>query len=213
MIVLVRIPKPGRTGLLLATLGPPAGAVLLYLGLLAAARFLTGGELGYAGNKLIFGLTALVAIIGFSLLASASAFLSPRGAIAALGLMLAIVISSPTVALQTEWWDRTDRGSEPHAIATVAAIRNSSADLPIRCLPSLGTQVSERTKWAMYFCIRVMEEGFNGAGWGYAGEFLRAEGPTFEDVIAARRDSQPSDYFFAYEFTLGPGWFGWSGLD
>ena len=213
LITVAVVPRARRSWALLGFAGPPAGAGLLYLGLVFAAQIFTGGELGYSGSKLFFGLTVLAAMLGFSMLASMSALFGPQGALASFAFFALVVASSPTVALQSEWWDRTDRGHEPHALATVSAIRSSSSELPIRCLPSPGTAVTERTRWAAYFCIRFMEEGFNGSGWGYAGEFVRAEGPTFEDVIAARLESRPSDYLFAYRFTMGPGWYGWSGLD
>jgi hypothetical protein len=208
-----RLGRDARRTVLLTVLGPPLGGVALYGGLRIAANILTDGELGYSGMKLLYGVIVLTVLLGLS---AAAALVAGRGAAAsavAIVVLAIPILSSPTVALQFEWWDRTDRGSEPHAIATVTAIRASSEDLPIRCLPSRGTAVTDRTRWAAYMCIRWMEEAFNGAGWGYAGSFVEAEGPTFEDVIDARIEARPSDYFFAYPFTMGMGWFGWDGTD
>lgn len=208
-----RLDRDARRTVLLTVLGPPLGGVALYGGLRIAANILTDGELGYSGMKLLYAVIVLTVLLGLS---AAAALVAGRGAAAsavAVVLLAVPILSSPTVALQFEWWDRTDRGSEPHAIATVTAIRASSEDLPIRCLPSRGTAVTDRTRWAVYMCIRWMEEAFNGAGWGYAGSFVEAEGPTFEDVIDARVEAHPSDYFFAYPFTMGMGWFGWNGTD
>ena len=208
-----RLDRDAQRTLLFTILGPPVGGILLYGGLRLAAHFFTDGVLGYAGAKLLYGVIVLMVLLGLS---ASTALVARRGAAAcALAVVMVAVpiLNSPTVALQFEWWDRTDRGAEPHAIATVAAIRASSEDLPIRCLPSRRTAVTEQTRWAAYLCIRWMEEAFNGSGWGYAGSFLRAEGPTFEDVIDARVEAHPSDYFFSYPFTMGMGWFGWDGTN
>jgi hypothetical protein len=208
-----RLDRDARRIVLLAVLGPPLGGIALYAGLRIAANILTDGVLGYSGMKLLYAVVVLTVLLG---LPAAAALVTRSGTAACALAVVALavpILNSPTVALQYEWWDRTDRGSEPHAIATVTAIRASSEDLPIRCLPSRETAVTERTRWAAYMCIRWMEEAFNGSGWGYARSFVEAEGPTFEDVINARIEARPSDYFFAYPFTMGMGWFGWDGTD
>jgi hypothetical protein len=53
-----------RSVRLVALIGPTLGAGLLYLGLRTAAVALTGGELGYAGTKLLYGVITLAIILG-----------------------------------------------------------------------------------------------------------------------------------------------------
>ena len=203
---------PSRTPLLLALVGPPLGAGLLYLGLRVAATVLTDGELNYSGVKLLYAIIVLSVALGLTALA-AHAHEGGRIGVLVTGVILALVHwTSPTVGLHTDWWERTDLDGLPHATAVVDAIRNSSPDLPIRCLPSFGTSVTPVTRWAAYFCPRWMEDAFNeGRFHGARDAFLNAEGTTFDDIIARTLADNPSEYLFAYRMQMGIGWFGWDG--
>ncbi len=203
---------PSRTPLLLALVGPPLGAGLLYLGLHVAAALLTDGELNYSGIKLLYAIIVLSVTLGLIALA-AHAHQTGRIGVVAAGVVLALVhTSSPTVGLHTEWWDRTDLDGLPHAAAVVDAVANSSVELPIRCLPPLGTTVTPVTRWAAYFCVRWMEDAFNeGRFNGGHHTFLNAQGTTFDDIVEQLLADNPSEYLFAYRMQMGLGWFGWDG--
>ena len=202
----------GRIPLLLALLGPPVGAGMLYLGLRVAAAILTEGELNYSGIKLFYAIIVLTVALGLTALAAHAPRSGPAGIIGG-GLLLALVHSvSPTVNLHTEWWNRTDLAGAAHATAVVDAIANSSPELPIRCLPPLGTPATPVTRWAAYFCVRWMEDAFNeGRFNGGHQTFLRTEDATFDGIIEQLLRDNPSEYTFAYRMQMGLGWFGWDG--
>ena len=200
-----------RATQLLAIVGPVVGAGLLYLALRAAAALLTDGELGYSGVKLFYGLITLGLVLGLTALVSQSARVGLPAALATLLLIGAVHQISPTASLHVEWRTSTLRSGALHAEAAVDAIR-SSTDLPIRCLPSPGTAVTERTRWAAYFCARWMEDAFNtGRFDGRRFELLAADGPTFERTVEKIVAENQSEYLFAYRMTMGRGWFGWDG--
>ena len=200
--------------LMVAILGPLAGVGLLYLGLRAAAALLTGGELNYAGIKLLFGIIVLASILSLLTILSQAA---TRGAVATAGataLVALLVWVSPTAALFTDWWARTDLGAPPHVRATVDAIGRTNAELPIRCLPAPGTVVTGTSRLAAYMCVRWMEDAFNeGRFQGHRDDLLTAEGETFEATVLRIEQESMSEYLFAHRFTMGPGWFGWNGAD
>lgn len=203
---------PGtRAPQLLAIVGPVLGAGLLYLALRAAATLLTDGLLGYSGVKLFYGLTALGVVLGLTALASQAARAGLPAALVALLLLGGVHQLSPTASLHTEWRTSTLQQGALHAEATVEAIRPST-DLPIRCLPTPGTVVTDRTRWAAYFCARWMEDAFNAGRFdGRRFELLAADGPTFGPTIDRIVAEHESEYLFAYRMTMGRGWFGWDG--
>ena len=200
-----------RATQLLAIVGPVVGAGLLYLALRAAAALLTDGELGYSGVKLFYGLITLGLVLGLTALVSQAARFGLPAVLATLLLIGTVHQMSPTANLHTEWRTSTLLSGALHAEAAVDAIR-SSTDLPIRCLPSPGTVVTDRTRWAAYFCARWMEDAFNpGRFDGRRFELLAADGPTFEQTIETIVAENQSEYLFAYRMTMGRGWFGWDG--
>ena len=200
-----------RATQLLAIVGPIVGAGLLYLALRVSAALLTDGELGYSGVKLFYGLITLGLVLGLTALVSQSARAGLPAALATLLLIGTVHQMSPTASLHAEWRTSTLRPGARHAEAAVDAIR-SSTDLPIRCLPSPGTAVTERTRLAAYFCARWMEDAFNpGRFDGRRFELLAADGPTFERTIERIVEENQSEYLFAYRMTMGRGWFGWDG--
>jgi len=120
--------------------------------------------------------------------------------------------SSATARLGTDWWARTDLGEPQHAQAAIDAIGSTSPDIPIRCLPSPGTVVTDVSRLAAYMCARWMEDAFNpGRFQGGRDELLNADGETFGPTVEAIVEGSPSEYLFAYRMTMGPGWFGWNG--
>ncbi len=199
-------------GLAIALIGPVVGGLALYGGLLVAAAVLTDGELNYSGVKLLYGIVVLAAIIGLLTLTwqvGRNGMVQAAGTTASIAFLLVV---SPTSSLVTEWWSRTDLGTPPHAVATITAIEQTTANLPIRCLPAPGARVTETSRLAAYFCARWMEDAFNeGRFQGHRDQLLRAESDTFEPVIEAILESSSSEYLFSLRMILGPGWFGWDG--
>lgn len=203
----------GRPGpVVLALIGPLAGAGTLMLAIRIATDLLVDGVMAYAGFKLLFGLVTLALVLGsLGLVSAAGRFNAVVGVLALMVVMTPHVLGGTATAYEG-WWDRTERPGSMHAIATVAAIRASTPDVPIRCLPSPGTRIDGVTPWAAYFCIRWMEEGFNeGRFGGNAGRFLNAQGDDFGELVDSILAEQQSEYLFAYRMTMGPGWFGWTG--
>jgi hypothetical protein len=194
--------------------GMPGGLLLSWFGLKFLALLLTDGELNYAGWKLFYATVSVGAIVGLAALAG-STVLDRRwsSGLAGTAVGLLLVTSSSTVQTYERWWDRTAPQSPPHAVAAIDAVRASSVDLPIRCMPQPGAAATEGARWAAYYCVRWMEDAFNAERFhGHRFTFLNAEGPTFEDAVERARRDDPSRYTFAYPMTVGPGWFGWDGL-
>jgi hypothetical protein len=212
VLVLSRRPIPAPVAI--AVLGPPLGAGALMLGIRIATDMFTDGTLGYAGVKLSFGVVTLSLAIGAIAVISHASRLGAVGSVLALGLVVLPLTSSVTAGAHSGWWDRTAQYGSPHAMATEAAIRATNEDLPIRCLPSPGTAITDRTRFAAYFCIRWMEEGFNAGKFrGHAATILNAEGDTYEEIVERILAEDQSNYLFAYPFTMGQGWFGWTSAD
>jgi hypothetical protein len=201
-----------RSALLIGFAGPFLGAGLLYLGIRLAASLLTEGELGYAGVKLTYGVIALAIVLGLTGVSSYSAHLGTPFVVLVLVVVVGLHQVSETASLHSDWWSHNFRPDSPHADSAVEAIRATSVDLPIRCLPSPGTVVTDRTRWSAYFCARWMEDAFNeGRFNGRRFDLLNAPGPTFEETIARIESEDRSEYLFAYRMTMGRGWFGWDG--
>lgn len=198
--------------LVLSVTGPVLGALALYGVLRLAAMILTGGELNYAGVKLLYGVVVLASILGLLAVLSQVSRFSLLPSVAATFLALSILSLSPTAALITDWWERTDLGAPPHAVAAISMIGQTSPNLPIRCLPAPGTRITDGSRWAAYWCARWMEDAFNeGRFQGFRDELLRAEGETFAPLVEDIVESSPTEYLFSARMTLGPGWFGWDG--
>jgi len=205
----------GRTsssGLVVAVMGPLVGALALYGALRLAASVLTDGELNYSGIKLLYGTVVLAAVLGlFSLLSQIgrAGTVPTAGAVAMIG---ALMLMSPTARLITDWWPRTAPTAATHATAAVEMIEQTTPNLPIRCLPSQGTRVTDGSRWAAYWCARWMEDAFNeGRYQGHRDALLQAEGETFGPLVDEILASSPSEYLFSARMTVGPGWFGWDG--
>jgi hypothetical protein len=211
-LVIFAAGKASRAQLGMSLVGPVLGGGMLYLGLRGAAALLTDGQLNYSGIKLLYGVVALAIVLGLLGVSSQSLRFRAAGVLVSSLLALAILQSSETANVHRTWWDRTYAGPQLHAQATIDAIQSSSAGLPIRCLPSPGTAVTEQTRWAAYFCARWVEDAFNeGRFGGYRSELLEASGDTFEATVEAILAESPNEYLFAYRMTMGPGWFGWAG--
>ncbi len=201
-----------RNALLIGFAGPLLGAGLLYLGIRLAASLLTGGELAYAGVKLAYGVIALAIVLGLTGVSSYSARLGTPSVVLVLVLVVGLHQVSATASLHSDWWSRNFQPESPHAQAAIEAIRATSVDLPIRCLPSPGALVTDRTRWSAYFCALWMEDAFNeGRFNGRRFDLLNAPGPTFEETISRIESENQSEYLFAYRMTMGRGWFGWDG--
>ena len=201
-----------RPIMLLGLLGPLLGSGALYLGLRVAAEVFTGGELNYSGLKLFYGIVTLAITLGLLTTISQAGRIGVVGALGSLVLVAFLHQSSTTASLHTEWWDRTLLGEHAHVEATLEAIRQTTPDVPIRCLPSPGTVITGTSRWAAFMCVRWMEDAFNEDRFhAHRFDLLRAEGETFESVVEEILESSPSRYLFAYRFTMGPGWFGWTG--
>jgi hypothetical protein len=194
--------------------GVPGSLLLSWFGLKLLALLLTDGELNYAGWKLFYATVSVGAVVGLAALAG-STVLDRRWSsdLAGTAVGLLLLTSSSTVQTYERWWDRTAPQSPPHAVAAIDAVRASSVDLPIRCMPQPGAAATEGARWAAYYCVRWMEDAFNAERFhGHRFTFLNGDGPTFEDAVERARRDDPSRYTFAYPMTVGPGWFGWDGL-
>ena len=201
-----------RRNVLLALLGPLAGAGLFFAGIRLATDRYADGVMAYAGLKLLFGLVTLALIIGGGLLVSSSARAGTLVSLVALAVVLVPHALSETATTYNGWWERTERSGSPHALAVVGAIDATTPDVPIRCLPAPGTRIEGAAPWAAYFCVRWVEQGFNeGRFHGNSFRLLNAQGETFEEVVEEILREQRSEYLFAYRLTMGRGWFGWSG--
>jgi hypothetical protein len=212
VLSLVLLRRSSRPTMLLGVVGPAIGAGALYLGLRVAAEMLTGGELNYSGVKLFYGIVTLAIVLGLLATISLASRFGIVGALGALLLVAYLHQSSSTASLHTEWWSRTLLGEYAHVEATLNAIRQTTPDVPIRCLPSPGTVITDTSKWAAFTCVRWMEDAFNEDRFhAHRFDLLQAEGETFESVVEEILASSPSRYLFAYRFTMGPGWFGWPG--
>jgi hypothetical protein len=196
----------------LLTFGPPIAVGVSWVGLWILAQFLTGGELNYAGMKLAYGFVAVAALLGLSGLVGV---VTGRGTLLRVGvaaLLLTAIVGSDVVRFAPSWYDRVKPMELPHAVAVADALAQSNSDLPIRCLPAPGTAVTDRSRWAAYFCVRWMEDAFNADRFhGHRFTFLEAQDPSFEESVLLARAS--GRYDFAVNMTLGPGWFGWNGTD
>ena len=211
LITLLGVRK-SRLAPALSLAGPVASSGMLYLALVTAAAVLTGGELNYSGEKLFYGVVTLALVLGLVTIASLSTRLGLPGTLVALAAIVLTHQLSPTASLHAEWWDRTAFVAQPHVEATVRAIRMTSPDLPIRCLPAPGTAVTGTTQWAAYTCARWIEDAFNEDRFhGHRNDLLNAQGETFDETIEKILAESPNSYMFAYRFTMGAGWFGWTG--
>jgi hypothetical protein len=193
--------------------GVPGSLLLSWFGLKLLALLLTDGELNYAGWKLFYATVSVSAVVGLAALAG-STVLDRRwsSGLAGTAVGLLLLTSSSTVQTYERWWDRTSPQSPPHAVAAVDAVKASSVNLPIRCMPKPGTAATDGARWAAYYCVRWMEDAFNVERFhGHRFTFLNAEGPTFEDAVDRALRDDPNRYAFAYPMTLGRGWFGWDG--
>ena len=208
----LRRARRSSASLAVAIAGPVVGAGVLYVGLEAAAAVLTDGELNYAGIKLLYGIVTLALTLGLVTLTSQASRFGTFGSLVAAIAVAAVLGSSATARLGTDWWARTDLGEPQHAQAAIDAIGSTSPDIPIRCLPSPGTVVTDVSRLAAYMCARWMEDAFNpGRFQGGRDELLNADGETFGPTVEAIIEGSPSEYLFAYRMTMGPGWFGWNG--
>lgn len=195
---------------LLTVLGPVGAVGVSWLGLNVIAALLTGGELNYAGWKLVYAFVALGTILALP----ATARLLSRSTVASVGVAVVsvvILLTSSTALEIREWGARLAPSEPPHAVAVIAAIESTTPDVAIRCRPALGTQVTSGSRLAAYFCVRWVEDAFNEDRIrGSRFEYFNAEGDTFDPIIEAA--TAAGQYgLLSRILPLGPGWFGWDG--
>ncbi len=201
---------PQGAARVLLLLGPTAGVAMSWVGLWVLQQLLTDGEIRYAGIKLAYGVVAVASLVTLSVLVGL--VMRENWALQAglVGLLAVLLTGSATVAVAENWSGRINRSSQMHAVSVVSAIEQSTPDVPIRCLPRPGTNVTPASRWAAYFCIRWVEDAFNADRFhGHRFDFLGAEGPTFEPEIETARAS--GRYDFALVLWMERGWFGWDG--
>ena len=194
-------------------LGPTAGVLGSWLVLRGVAEIVAGGEFNYAGTKLMYGVVAVGAV---TLLPTAAAARAGRTRTSmALGItttaaLLMLAVLSPTARTVDEWAGRLAPAEPPHALAMIEAIDRTTPDLPVRCRPARGTQVTPTSQWAAYFCVRWVEDALNeDRQQAYRDDFLGAPDGTFDPIVAEA--TAEGLYGFAYVMDVGPGWFGWDG--
>lgn len=209
-VVISLVHRDRATMRTLLALGPAAGVGMSWIGLWGVAHLLADGEIRYAGIKLAYGGVAVASLLTLSALVGlvTREHIVLQGAL--VGVLLLALTSSSTVGVAANWTGRIAMHEQPHAVSVISAIEQSSPDLPLRCLPRPGVSVSPGSQWAMYFCVRWIEDAFNADRFdGYRFDFLGAEGPDFTTEIAQARAS--GRYDFARIVPLERGWFGWDG--
>lgn len=209
--VVISLFGPPRTAIrTLLVLGPAASVGLSWIGLWILTQFLVDGEIRYAGIKLAYGGVAVASLVLLSALIGLATreHLIVQAAFTA--ILMFVLTSSATVGIAENWTGRIAMHEQPHAVSVIDAIEKSSPDLPLRCLPRPGVSVSPGSQWAMYFCVRWIEDAFNADRFhGYRFDFLAADGSDFSSEIAEARAS--GRYDFARIVLLERGWFGWDG--
>jgi hypothetical protein len=199
--------------ILTAVGGPGLSVLVSWLMLHAAARLLTGGVLNYAGTKLLYGAVAVASATAVPVLLTSWAgrplrrSVLPGLAAVAVGVLL---WPSATVRTVEDWADRLAPSRPPHAIALVEAIDRTTLDLPVRCRPQPGTEATGTSRWAVYYCVRWVEDALNeDRQSAFRERFLLAPDGTFDPIVAEA--AATGLYGFAYVMPAGPGWFGWDG--
>jgi hypothetical protein len=195
-------------------LGIPLAVWLSWVALKVAAALLTGGELNYAGWKLFYAAVAVGAVVALPSLTGAVGPVTPRTLRVVAPLAVgSLLLFSATVQTTLEWWERTAPRTPPHAVAAIDAVRASSVDLPIRCMPQPGAAATEGARWAAYYCVRWVEDAFNEDRFhGHRFTFLETPGDSFDEAVRTALEEDGDRYRFAYPMTTGPGWFGWDGV-
>lgn len=185
---------------------------LSVLALWLAAAVLTGGQLGYAGPKLLHGFTAIAFVV--ALPAVAGAALDVRSpALVGIGVVTTTIIASGVIEERVDDWADFARADEqPHSRAMQVALMGTSPDVPIRCLPAPGRSVTDGARWATYFCVNWAEDAFNeGRFHGYRSAILNVQDDTFEPLVERILEERVTEYSFAYRLVAGAGWAGWNG--
>lgn len=201
---------PAGAARLLLVLGPTAGVGLSWIGLWMLQQLLTDGEIRYAGIKLAYGVVAIASLVTLSVLVGLVTREHWAVQVGLVGLLALLLTASATVAVAENWSGRINPSEQPHAVSVVRAIEQSSPDLPLRCLPRPGTNVTPGSRIAAYFCVRWVEDAFNEDRFhGYRFDLLSAEGPSFAPEIEVALES--GRYDFARLVHLERGWFGWDG--
>ena len=194
---------------------PEASAAALgasVLGLFVLALVLNDGDWGYAGRKLLHGAVTVALIVALPALLSrvvASRIPVAAGAGAA-GLI--VLLNTPVVGFSQAWGEQVDVHLQPHALVVADAIRVTSPELPIRCLPPERTPATSGARWAAYFCVNWVEDAFNEDRFdGFRMDMLLHDDEDFDELIDRMLTERSSEYLFSHRIIAGPGWAHWDG--
>ncbi len=208
-------PPPLSSSLRHVLRSPGMASVAVGLSMLAlwlAAAVLTGGQLGYAGPKLLHGFTAVAFVVALPAVAGAALDVrSPAtaGVAAATTTILAFGVIDERL---DDWADFARADEQPHSRAMQVALQGTDPDVPIRCLPAPGRPVTDGARWATYFCVNWAEDAFNdGRFHGYRSAILDVRDDTFEPLVERILEERATEYTFAYRLVAGAGWAGWNG--
>jgi hypothetical protein len=210
-VLLVSARHSGRAaGLVLGGTVSAIGASWLALNGLAQA--VTGGELNYAGWKLLYAFVAIGSLLALPAATRLLADRSPVHRVLAAGAVTAVLFLSSTALEVREWSSRTAPSEPPHALAVVEAIESTSLDIAIRCRPQPGTPVTESSRMAAYFCVRWVEDAFNeDRRGGSRFDYFFATDVTFDPII--EKATEEGLYgVLTRVLPLGPGWYSWDGI-
>jgi hypothetical protein len=182
-------------------------------GLYLLALLLNDGATGYGGRKLLHGAVAVAFIV--ALPAALARIVAARipVAVGAGAVGLVVLLGTPVAGFRESWGAQVEPHLQPHALAVSDAIRVTSPELPIRCLPPERTAATAGARWAAYFCVNWVEDAFNEDRFdGYRIDMLLHDGDDFDALIDRMLTERSSDYLFSHRITAGPGWAHWDGI-
>ena len=206
--------ESGRDRIRVTAATSEASAAALWVsvaGLFLLALVLNEGSWGYAGRKLLHGAVAVSLLV--ALPALVARVIALRLPIAAGAAALAVLLSSAVLRFPEGWEEQVNAHLQPHALVITDAIRITSPELPIRCLPPEETAATSGARWAAYFCVNWVEDAFNADRFhGYQMDMLLHDGDDFDDLIDRMLTERASEYLFAHRIVAGPGWAHWDGV-
>jgi len=183
------------------------------VGLFALAVVLNDGDAGYGGRKLLHGAVAVALIVALPATLSRIVASPIPTSIAAGVAGLVVLLSSPVGGFEEQWGTQVDVHLQPHALVVTDALRVTSPELPIRCLPPERTAATPGARWAAYFCVNWVEDAFNEDRIdGYRMDMLTHDDETFDPLIERMMQERMSEYLFAQRIVAGAGWAHWDGI-
>jgi hypothetical protein len=189
-------------------LTPIVGLFFMYFVLRVAALILTGGELNYAGSKLLYGILSAGLLLAAPVATRVTSSWSLPYQSLLIGSLAVIILTSSTIRPAETWWDRSRPQRLPQSELVAETLRGSTPGAPIRCLPPPDMEADRIARRAAYECVRFVEDAFNeDRRHGHRISFLHLEDEDFRRAVAvALRDLEGSPNFTP--LTMRGGWAG-----